>query len=276
MRFTKILFVAILLCAGGVVAAQRDTVTTASGLQYTVLKKGTGRQLKPGEVAVWHYVLTLADGTRIENTRDRNAPMGEKIPSERLISGINEALLLMHVGDKTSFILPPSLAYGRRGFNGNGSLPDVPPNAKLVFETELVDIKQAALRDTLVKTLYKRLAGDTSAPRVDDVIALYKDLKKKKLLATMYMSDDDLNTIGYMVLERDPNAAIKIFQLNVEEYPKVANVYDSLGEAYMNARDFDKAILNYQKSLDLDPKNTNAVEKIKQMKARQAKAVRQA
>jgi len=77
-----------------------------------------------------------------------------------------------------------------------------------------------------------------------------------------------LNQLGYSLLysghEKD---AIRVFQQNVQEYPQSANVYDSLGEAYMKAGEKDLAIANYEKSLQLDPKNQNAVEQLKKLRA---------
>lgn len=256
-------------------AAQKtDTITTASGLKYFLTKKGSGRLLKPGEVAVWHYSVTLDDGSKLDDSRKNSSPLGEKIPSDRMINGTNEALLLMHVGDRGVFILPPSLAYGRFGADGGGVLPRIPPNATLFFDMELLDIKKTALLDTLQKTLFTQPVHDTSTPHVTEVIALYKEYKKKKFADT-YTSDNDLNTIGYLLLSQFATDAIRIFLLNVEEYPKVSNVYDSLGEAYMAVNDFDKAILNYEKSFELDPKNTNATKMIKQMKDKRSKATQQ-
>jgi CubicO group peptidase (beta-lactamase class C family) len=77
-----------------------------------------------------------------------------------------------------------------------------------------------------------------------------------------------LNELGYSLLysghEKD---AIRVFQQNVQEYPQSANVYDSLGEAYMKAGEKDLAIANYEKSLQLDPKNQNAVDQLKKLRA---------
>jgi hypothetical protein len=268
------LFIFICLICSCATAQKNDTLTTASGMKYFFTKKGSGRLLKPGEVAVWHYTVTLADGSPLDDSRKKNIPLGEKIPSAHMIKGTNEALLLMHMGDRGVFILPPSLAYGQRGVDGRGILPDVPPNATLYFDMELVDVKKAALLDTLQKTLYKQPIKDTSTPHVAKVIALYKEFKKKKF-AGMFTSDNDLNTIGYLLLTDHPKESISIFLLNVEEYPKVSNVYDSLGEAYMAVNDFDKAILNYGKSLELDPGNTNATKMIKQMKEKRSKVMQQ-
>ncbi len=62
------------------------------------------------------------------------------------------------------------------------------------------------------------------------------------------------------------NDAIMVFKLNTEEYPQSANAFDSLGEAYMVSGDKERAIMNYQRSLDLNPQNSNAVERLKRLK----------
>jgi tetratricopeptide (TPR) repeat protein len=76
-----------------------------------------------------------------------------------------------------------------------------------------------------------------------------------------------LNQVGYDLLhEKLFEEAIHIFRLNVKRYPKLANPYDSLGEAYMMAGENELAIENYVKSLELDPKNQNAVKMITKLK----------
>ncbi|HEX6881373.1 MAG TPA: tetratricopeptide repeat protein, partial [Terriglobales bacterium] len=76
-----------------------------------------------------------------------------------------------------------------------------------------------------------------------------------------------MNAIGYRLMGQKKFAdAIKVFQLNVKRFPDSANVYDSLGEAYMNNNDKPAAIQNYQKSLQLNPGNTNATEMLKKLK----------
>jgi tetratricopeptide (TPR) repeat protein len=80
-------------------------------------------------------------------------------------------------------------------------------------------------------------------------------------------NEGTLNQLGYMLLaQKKVDDAIKVFQLNVEEYPKGANCYDSLGEAYMNAGQKDLAIKNYEKSLELNPDNKNGAEMLKKLK----------
>ncbi len=75
-----------------------------------------------------------------------------------------------------------------------------------------------------------------------------------------------LNQLGYMLLEKGRNSdAIAIFKLNVDEYPKSGNVYSSLAAAYSKDGQKQQAIINYRKFLELDPKNQNAVNKLKEL-----------
>jgi Flp pilus assembly protein TadD len=79
--------------------------------------------------------------------------------------------------------------------------------------------------------------------------------------------ESTLNQLGYTLLrEKKLDEAIKVFQLNVEEYPKGWNCYDSLAEAYMTAGKNDLAITNYEKSLELNPDNKNGTEMLKKLK----------
>lgn len=81
------------------------------------------------------------------------------------------------------------------------------------------------------------------------------------------LPEGGLNRLGYEVLDRDPEAAIMLFELNVESHPESWNVYDSLGEAYMTAGDREAAISNYRRSLELNPENENALEKLAELGA---------
>ena len=100
---------------------------------------------------------------------------------------------------------------------------------------------------------------------LDAMIAQYKELGSSSSIKYIF-NDGALNRIGYDLLERDRvSDAITVFQLNAEEYPKVANVYDSLAEAYAKAGNRQLAIENYKRSLELDPKNQNAIDHLKEL-----------
>ena len=88
-------------------------------------------------------------------------------------------------------------------------------------------------------------------------------------IARLYaFSTRKCGALGYQLFRAKKfDDAIRIFQLNIEAYPKSANTYDSLGEAYMDAGDKPQAIANYEKSLQLNPKNTNGVRMLEKLTA---------
>jgi len=109
------------------------------------------------------------------------------------------------------------------------------------------------------KSIIEVLSTTIASSGVESAIKQYQELKATAP-ATYNFDEDELNTLGYQILRTNKfPQAICIFQLNIEAYPNSANTYDSLGEAYMDAGDKPHAIANYQKSLQLNPKNHNAV-----------------
>lgn len=114
--------------------AKEGVVALPSGLQYKVLKQGTGPKPTLNDTVVCNYVGTTISGKEFDNSYKRGLPL--TIPVVRVIKGWVEALQLMPVGSKWQLFVPPSLAYGDRG---HGS--DIEPNATLIFEMELLEIK---------------------------------------------------------------------------------------------------------------------------------------
>lgn len=109
---------------------------TASGLEYEEIKEGTGATPKTGQTAVVHYVGTLTNGTKFDSSRDRNEPFSFPLGMGRVIKGWDEGVATMQVGGIRKLTIPPELGYGSRGAGGV-----IPPNATLVFEVELLDVK---------------------------------------------------------------------------------------------------------------------------------------
>ena len=114
---------------------KEGVVTLPSGLQYKVIKEGTGASPKATDVVIAHYRGMLIDGTQFDSSYDRGEPLSIRV--DRVIPGWTEALQLMKVGSKWELYIPSELAYGERG-GGNV----IPPNAALIFEVELLDIKK--------------------------------------------------------------------------------------------------------------------------------------
>lgn len=108
-------------------------VTTASGLQYEVIKEGTGPKPNDSSTVSVHYHGTLLDGTVFDSSVDRGNPA--QFPLNRVIKGWTEGIQLMSVGSKYKFWIPSDLGYGDNGGGGK-----IKPGALLIFEVELLKI----------------------------------------------------------------------------------------------------------------------------------------
>ena len=127
------------------------------------------------------------------------------------------------------------------------------PNIKVAFDN------RKSIAGTLTATIASR--------GIDEAAKQYHDLRAAEP-ATHNFDEEELDTLGYHLLHVNQfKEAIRIFQLNAEAYPQSSNVYDSLAEAYMDDGNKAQAIANYQKSLQLNPKNRNAVKMLQKLNA---------
>jgi len=118
---------------------KRDgVVTLPSGLQYKVIKAGDGKKPTAADVAVCSYRATLLDGTEFDNSSKHRGGGPVTFPLKGVIKGWQEALQLMPAGSKWQLFVPPDLAYGERGV----PRVNVGPNATLIFEVELLSVKE--------------------------------------------------------------------------------------------------------------------------------------
>ena len=114
-----------------------DTRVTSSGLTITDLTLGEGAEAAAGQTVVVHYRGTLENGKQFDASYDRVTPFSFPLGAGRVIKGWDEGVQGMKVGGKRKLVIPPDLAYGSRGAGGV-----IPPDATLIFEVELLDVKK--------------------------------------------------------------------------------------------------------------------------------------
>ena len=118
----------------------QPVMTTPSGLKIIDTQPGTGASPKTGQTCVMHYTGWLYEnatkGKKFDSSVDRNEPFEFKIGMHQVIAGWDEGVATMKVGGKRTLIIPPALGYGARGAGGV-----IPGNATLIFDVELIAVK---------------------------------------------------------------------------------------------------------------------------------------
>lgn len=109
---------------------------TDSGLRYQLINKGNGKKAEKGRTVSVHYTGTLDNGKVFDSSYNRKKPIEFPLGMGHVIEGWDEGIALLQVGDKARFVIPPYLGYGERGAGGV-----IPPNAVLIFDVELMDVK---------------------------------------------------------------------------------------------------------------------------------------
>jgi len=109
---------------------------TESGLRYKIIQKGNGKQAEAGKTVSVHYTGSLENGKTFDSSYPRKKPIEFPLGRGNVIEGWDEGIALLQVGDKARFVIPAYLGYGDRGAGGV-----IPPNATLIFDVELMDVK---------------------------------------------------------------------------------------------------------------------------------------
>jgi len=109
---------------------------TESGLRYQFIQRGEGKKAENGKTVSVHYTGQLPDGKVFDSSYPRKKPIEFPLGQGNVIEGWDEGIALLQVGDKARFVIPSHLGYGSRGAGGV-----IPPNATLIFDVELMDVK---------------------------------------------------------------------------------------------------------------------------------------
>jgi peptidylprolyl isomerase len=143
MRTTLALAAILLLAAcsgssgsGGAAGKGGAMQTTPSGLQYEDITVGNGPSPQPGQTVTVHYTGWLDDGKKFDSSLDRGQPFEFPLGQGRVIKGWDEGVAGMKVGGQRTLVIPPQMGYGARGAGGV-----IPPDATLIFDVELLEVK---------------------------------------------------------------------------------------------------------------------------------------
>lgn len=117
-------------------ATTKQPETTSSGLKYIDMEVGNGASPQSGQQVVVHYSGYLTNGTKFDSSVDQGEALAFAIGAGEVIQGWDEGIMSMKVGGKRKLIIPPQLGYG-----AGGSPPVIPPNAELIFDVELLEVK---------------------------------------------------------------------------------------------------------------------------------------
>ena len=109
---------------------------TDSGLRYKMIQKGDGKRAEAGKTVAVHYEGSLENGKVFDSSYPRKKPIEFRLGQGQVIEGWDEGIALLQVGDKARFVIPSDLAYGASGAGGV-----IPPNATLIFDVELMEVK---------------------------------------------------------------------------------------------------------------------------------------
>lgn len=109
---------------------------TESGLRYKMIQKGNGKKAEKGKTVSVHYTGSLENGMVFDSSYKRKQPIEFPLGKGHVIEGWDEGIALLQVGDKARFVIPSHLGYGSRGAGGV-----IPPDATLIFDVELMDVK---------------------------------------------------------------------------------------------------------------------------------------
>ena len=122
--------------AGGPPPIETEPTMTPSGLEYIEMVVGTGAEARSGQKVSVHYTGWLVNGTKFDSSVDRGQPFEFGLGQGQVIKGWDQGVAGMKIGGKRRLIIPADLGYGARGAGGV-----IPPNARLIFDVELLGVK---------------------------------------------------------------------------------------------------------------------------------------
>lgn len=240
----------------------------------TVSHRPTGHVKDLDDVHRQNITLLTRAGVRLAiGTDDNNRTVIAEAENLRRLGVFDNLTLLKLMTETTPLTIFPGrkIGYLRDGYeasflvlNGN-PVVDFANIRRITARVKKGHLLDVPAEEAKLPSIAEAIVHTLMSENVAAAISQYRKLKKERP-AEYDFSEKELNALGYQLLNHARIAdAIEIFKLNVEMFPNGSNTYDSLGEAYLRNNDRDLAIKNYKKSLELNPKNANAIEVLKKL-----------
>ncbi len=247
---SSLYLVLIFLLTAAIVSGQK----TSDGISYVVLKEGSGASPRMGQEVKCHYLVKDINGNVLWSTRSMNMPehivLGEK--NSQMAKVRDNCFLIMNTGSRYNFKFPKALM-------SNAAQAATIPGTHVSYDIELLSV--GAPRPSAVK-LFKQTQNQQG---VQAAVAKLQSLSRSGS-GGYAMREADLNRLGYELLQsRETEAAIAVFQVNVNLYPRSFNAYDSLGDAYVAKGDKVQAKSSFEKALQLNPSFEAARQKLRNL-----------
>jgi arylsulfatase A-like enzyme len=218
-----------------------ETITTASGLSYVFTKLGQGPRPQAGDLMVIHGIGRFTDGKEFWNTRTDDTPYEYTPGVDRVIRGFEEGMREVRAGDRIVITMKPELAYGEKGNR------DIPPNATLVFDYEILAVKPLSI----ARLLREGMAGGT----LDDALTRARSLPNLK---DYYVSAAGILTLAGSANRRQPGDGEKVLSFGLILLPDAYQLHQALGRAQSQRGAVADAIRSYENALRHNTKKTDA------------------
>jgi arylsulfatase len=231
--------------AGGPGAGARpaigETITTASGLSYMFTKQGTGPRPLPGDMLIIHGIGRFPDGREFWNTRTDGTPYEYTPGVDRVIRGFEEGMREVREGDRIVITMKPQLAYGERGNR------DIPPNATLVFDYEILTVEPLSIA--------RLLRDGIEAGTLDAVLARTRGLSN---LREYYVSVPSIRALAGSANRRQAGDGEKVLAFGLTLLPEAYGLHQALAREQGQRGAVAEAIRSYETALRLNPQKTTA------------------
>jgi hypothetical protein len=217
-----------------------DTITTASGLRYVFLQRGTGERPDSGDLMVIHGVGRFTDGTSFWNTREDGDPFEYTYRVDGVIAGFLEGMGHVRGGDRIVIIMKPELAYGSR------NRAPIPPNSTLVFDYEVLGVYRDAL-PRLLREGFARDGVDATLARLSAMPDLWRH----------YASESGLIAEAQRAGRANPSDYAKVLNFALTLAPLSYRLHHALAGDGMTGAPSAKAVAHFQAAMRFNPRITD-------------------